>query len=164
VLVAALPPAIAGAAGGFGVPGDSSSDEFRAEDNRGGAYAATTLNWVELLVRYRGLDFGAWATRGEPRRTGYEYNWARSGARAADLIVQGQAVGLAQQVAEGRGSSAVLMIGANDFALTNNTYAEIYSGAVSGAALTAKIDNIVASIALALDIVRGSGRQFSSWW
>src|SRR6185295_5345010 len=72
--------------GGFGVMGDSGSDEYRADDNRGGAYAATTLNWVELLVRFRGLDFGPWATWGEPRRTGYEYNWARSGARAADVI------------------------------------------------------------------------------
>ena len=144
------------ATGGFGVMGDSSSDEYRADDNRGGAYAAT-LNWVELLARYRGLDFGAWATRAEPRRTGYEYNWARSGARAADLIAQGQAAGLARQVAEGRVSSAVVMIGANDFSLTNNTYAEIYSGAVTGAALTAKIDGIVASIASALDIVRSAG-------
>jgi hypothetical protein len=31
--------------GGFGVLGDSSSDEYQADDNRGGAYAATTLNW-----------------------------------------------------------------------------------------------------------------------
>ena len=85
------------APGGFGVMGDSSSDEYRAEDNRGGAYAATTRNWVELLARYRGLDFGAWATRAEPRRADYEYNWARSGARAAELIAQGQAAGLAQQ-------------------------------------------------------------------
>jgi hypothetical protein len=155
--LAAPPPGDAQALGGFGVMGDSSSDEFRADDNRGGVYAATTLNWVELLVRYRGLDFGAWATRGEPRRTGYEYNWARSGARAADLILQGQAAGLAQQVAAGRVSSVVVMIGANDFALSNNAYAEIYSGVVSGAALTAKVDGIVASIALALDIVSSAG-------
>jgi hypothetical protein len=53
-------------------------------------------------------------------------------------------------VAEGRVSSAVLMIGANDFAIWNNTYAEVYTGAVSGAALTAKIDGIVANIALAV--------------
>lgn len=45
-----------------GVIGDSFSDEYRAEDNRGGAYAATTLNWVELLARYRGVNLGAWGT------------------------------------------------------------------------------------------------------
>ena len=149
--------AVAQATGGFGVMGDSGSDEYRADDNRGGTYAATTLNWVELLVRYRGLDAGVWGTRGEPRRTGYEHNWARSMARAADVISQGQADGLAQQVAEGKVSWALLMVGANDFAVWNNTYEAVYSGAVSGAALTAKIDGIVASIAQALDIVRIAG-------
>jgi len=157
LVLALVPPPAVGQVGGFGVMGDSSSDEFRGDDNRGGAYAATTLNWVELLARYRGLDFGSWGTRGEPRRTGYEYNWARSGARAADVISQGQAAGLARQVAEGRVASALLMIGANDFAVSNGTYQEVYHGAVSGAALTAKIDGVVASIAQALDIVRSAG-------
>ena len=40
---------------GIGVISDSNSDEYRADDNRGGDYAATTLNWVEQLVRYRGV-------------------------------------------------------------------------------------------------------------
>ena len=53
-----------------GVMGESSSDEFRADDNRGGAYAATTLNWLELLVTHRGLDAGPWGTWGGTRRTG----------------------------------------------------------------------------------------------
>ena len=140
---------------GFGVVGDSSSDEFRADDNRGGAYAATTLNWVELLVRYRGLDAGPWATWGGSRRTGYEHNWARSGARAADLISQGQAAGLAQQVAEGRIAWAVLMVGTNDFG--PSTSRSIYNGTLSGAALTAMIDGIVASVAQAVDTVRAGG-------
>ena len=38
---------------GFGVIGDSNSDEYRADDNRGGLYAATTFNWVEQLVAQR---------------------------------------------------------------------------------------------------------------
>ena len=151
-LVVAFPRPAPAQTTGFGVIGDSSSDEFRADDNRGGAYAATTLNWVELLVRYRGLDAGPWATWGGSRRTGYEHNWARSGARAADLISQGQAAGLAQQVAEGRIAWALLMVGTNDFA--TSTYTDIYNGTLSGAALTAMIDGIVASIAQAVDTVR----------
>jgi hypothetical protein len=147
--------AVAQAANGFGVIGDSSSDEFRADDNRGGAYAATTLNWVELLVRYRGLDAGPWGTWGGSRRTGYEYNWARSGARAADLISQGQADGLAQQVAEGRIAWALLMVGTNDFG--TSTYTDIYNGTLSGPALSAMIDGIVASITQAVDTVRAGG-------
>jgi hypothetical protein len=155
-LAAVLPrPVLAQASSGFGVMGESSSDEFRADDNRGGAYAATTLNWVELLVAHRGLDAGPWGTWGGSRRTGYEYNWARSGARAADLISQGQAAGLAQQVAEGRISWALLMIGTNDFGTA--TYTDIYNGTLSGAALTAMTDGIVASIAQAVDTVRAAG-------
>jgi hypothetical protein len=65
-------------AGGFGVMGDSGSDEYRADDNRGGA-AHRTLNWVELLVRYRGWMPADGAT-GESRRPGYESSWAMSGA------------------------------------------------------------------------------------
>ena len=81
VLAVILPTALlAQGASGFGILGDSVSDEYRADDNRGGAYGPTTLNWMELLVRYRGLDSGPWGTRSAPRRTGYEYNWARSGA------------------------------------------------------------------------------------
>src|SRR5262245_44866243 len=45
----------------LGIMGDSNSDEYRADDNnRGGIYASTTLNWVEQLQRYRGIDIGSW--------------------------------------------------------------------------------------------------------
>jgi hypothetical protein len=142
---------------GFGVMGDSDTDEYRADDGRGGSYGATTFNWVELLSRYRGLNFGSWGARAYPRRSGYEFNWALSGARADDVLSGGQASGLAQQVANGDVSVALLMIGGNDFAAWNGTYDEVYSGAVSGAALTAKIDAIVSDIAQALDIVRAAG-------
>jgi hypothetical protein len=157
VFLAVPRPGLAQSMGGFGVLGDSGSDEYRADDNRGGAYAATTLNWVELLARYRGFDVGAWGTWGEPRRSGYEYNWARNGARAEHLISMGHAAGLAQQVADGRVSWALLMIGANDFSVSNNRYGEIYSGALSGAELTAKIDEIVGNITQALDLVGSAG-------
>jgi hypothetical protein len=110
-----------------------------------------------LLAGCRGLGVGPGATWGEPRRTGFEYNWARSSARAADVIAQGQAAGLAEQVAAGQVSWVLLMVGANDFAVWNHTYEDVYSGAVSGTALTAKIDGIVASIAEALDTVRNAG-------
>lgn len=141
----------------FGVLGDSGSDEYRADDNRGGAYGATTLNWLELLVRYRGLNAGPWGTRSAPRRTGYEYNWARSGATSAELISQGQADGLAAQVAAGQVGNVVLMVGANDFAIWNGSYAEVYDGTLSGAALTSKINGIVSSIRLAVETVQAAG-------
>ena len=142
---------------GLGVLGDSSSDEYRANDNRGGAYASTTLNWVELLQRYRGVNVGAWGTRAEPRRTGYEYNWARTGARALDLIRQGQHTGVAQQVREGRVSHVVIWIGSNDFAEWNGTYAEVYNGTLSDRQVQQKVRDIVSSITTAVQTVQAAG-------
>jgi hypothetical protein len=36
---------------GVGIMGDSNSDEYQADDHRGGEYASTTLGWVEQLLR-----------------------------------------------------------------------------------------------------------------
>ena len=141
---------------GIGIIGDSNSDEYRANDNRGGAYAATTLNWVEQLVLYRGLNFGEWATRSEPRRTGYAYNWARSGATASSLLSSGQHTGIAQQVAAGEVTLVFVYIGANDFLRAR--YLEIYDGTVSGAALTNKISGVIGDITTAVDTVLAAGQ------
>ena len=109
----------------LGIMGDSNSDEYRADDNnRGSTYASTTLNWVEQLQRYRGIDIGPWGNWSGTRRSGYEYNWALSGATAEDVVNTGQATGLAQQVAAGRINTVVLYVGANNFAIWNNTYAK----------------------------------------
>lgn len=143
--------------GGFGILGDSGSDEYRADDNRGGEYAKTTLNWMELLVLKRGLNFGAWGTWGEPRRTGYEYNWARSGATAESLIAAGQHTGLAQQVADGKVSHVLIWIGDNDFAPWNGTYQEIYEGKLSSTELQAKINRIITDITTATDTILNAG-------
>jgi len=79
------------------------------------------------------------------------------GAQAADLFAQGQATGLAQQVAGGRVSTVVLMIGTNDFAPGFGYYEEIYNGTLTGAALTAMIDGIVDNIARAMDVLLAAG-------
>jgi hypothetical protein len=138
----------------LGIIGDSNSDEYRADDNRGGLYASTTLNWNEQLHRYRGIDVGTWGTWGGTRRSGYEYNWALSGATAEDVVNTGQAAGLAQQVAAGKINTIVLYVGANNFAIWNNTYGNIYNGVLAGQPLQDYIDRIVSSIAIAIDTVR----------
>ena len=137
--------------------GDSTSDEYRADDARGGDYAETTLSWVEQLVESRDLDFGEWGTRESPRRTGYEYNWARTGATAQTMLSSGQHTGLAKQVAEGKVDVVVLWIGGNDFHLKNGPYEEIYNGTLSGAALRSKLDKLVADITTAADTVLAAG-------
>jgi hypothetical protein len=141
----------------LGIMGDSNSDEYRAsENNRGGRYASTTLNWAEQLQRHRGVDIGSWGSWGGARRSGYEYNWALSGATAEDVVRTGQATGLAQQVAAGRVNTVVLYVGANDFAIWNDTYANIYNGVVAGKSLEDYINKIVSSIATAVDAVRAA--------
>jgi hypothetical protein len=155
--VVLTPSVVLAQTGGFGVLGDSGSDEYRADDNRGGEYAATTLNWVELLSRYRAFNVGPWGIRDSPRRTGFAFNWARSGATSADVIAQGQADGVAAQVAAGQVATVLLMVGVNDFAIWNGTYAQIYNGTIAGQALTAKINAIVANIRQAVETVQQAG-------
>lgn len=142
---------------GIGILGDSNSDEYRADDARGGSYGPTTLNWLEQLARNRNLDFGKWGTWGEPRRTGYEYNWARSGATAHTMITSGQVSGLAGQITQGKVSFVLIWIGSNDFHLKNGPYAEIYNGTLSGAALESKLDGIVNDIRTAIDTIQRAG-------
>ena len=142
---------------GIGVMGDSNSDEYRGDDNRGGPYAATTFNWVEMLVLNRQLNFGEWGYWGEPRRTGYSYNWARSDATAQGLLDSGQHTGLAKQVANGEVSYVVIFIGGNDFNLENGTYQDIYDGSLSDARLKNKLDLVVKDITLAVDTILNSG-------
>ncbi len=143
---------------GLGVLGDSNSDEYRADDNRGGAYASVTFSWVELIAARRGLNLGPWGTWGEPRRAGFKYNWARSGATVHDAIAAGQHTGLAGQVANGEVSHVIIWIGTNDFATWNGTYQEIYNGRLSGKALQAKLDTITADITLAVDTIVRAGK------
>jgi hypothetical protein len=139
----------------LGIMGDSNSDEYRDdENNRGSIYASTTLNWAEQLQRYRGVDIGRWGSWSGTRRGGYEYNWALTGATAEDVVKTGQATGLAQQVAAGRINTIVLYVGANDFAIWNNTYANIYNGVLAGQSLKDYINRIVSSVAIAIDTVR----------
>lgn len=143
---------------GIGVMSDSSSDEYRADDNRGGTYSATTLNWVELLVRYRGLNFGPWGSWGGPRRSGYEYNWSLSGAETDTALTNGQHTGLAQQVNSGKVTLAYYNLGINDFAWYRSTFGQIYNGTLSGTALDSYLNAVFNNIRTAVDTINSSGK------
>ncbi len=142
---------------GIGIIGGSNSDEYRGDDNRGGEYAATTLGWVEQLVKSRQLNFGEWGEWGEPRRTGFAYNWARSGATAHDMIETGQHTGLAQQIADGQVSHALLFIGSNDFSALDGSYQAIYDGTLDDAGVQAKVNEMTADITTAVDTLLAAG-------
>lgn len=123
--------------------GDSNSDEYRANDARGGTYGATTFNWAELLARLRGMTLGPWGTRSEPRRTGYEFLWARSGAVAYNARFD-QAPGAASQVQAGRVQAVIVWVGGNDFRpLGTLSYQRIYDGSLAGSQLDGAITWVV---------------------
>ena len=142
---------------GFGILGDSISDEYRANDNRGGVCGFVTYNWMEQLAERHGLNFGRWADWGEPRRTGFEYNWARSGAVAQDLISKGQAAGLAAQVADGEVSDVMIWVGSNDFSYYTGTYTEIYDGRLTDSEVQARVDEVSGAIEAAVELLQNAG-------
>ena len=122
----------------LGILGDSSE------------YAAVTLNWTELIVNSGRFDLGPWGVRSEPRRTGYEYNWSRTGAETHDIISSGALNGMVSHIQQGDVDIVFYTIGGNDFAYYRDG-ADIYSGAISGASLTYKLDNIKADMTTAVN-------------
>lgn len=110
----------------FGALGDSLTDEYLGNTTQLGSTDLPALNWLQLLVQLRGLDFGAlepdYTVRGEPRNEGYEHNWARSGAGALPnplalpfASVTDQAAGIAPAVTAGLVDVVFLAIGSNDY-------------------------------------------------
>ncbi len=138
------------------VMGDSISDEYRADNNRGGSYAETTLNWIEQLVKYRDLDFGTYANWGGSRRTGYEYNFSRSGATTGSALDAGVHTSIAALVEAGTVQYVYYELGSNDFAWYNDTFGQIYNGQLSGKALNAYIQKTLTNIITALDTINPS--------
>lgn len=144
---------------GVAVLGDSQSDEYRADDWRGSNYADTTRNWVELLAKYRRVDFGEWGSREEPRRDGFEYNWARTGATANSLIESGQHTGAAEQIKAGKVNVVIVFIGALDFApfYPHEHYESIYNGNLSNAGQKSIIHHTMADIKTIVYTLKDAG-------
>jgi phospholipase/lecithinase/hemolysin len=109
--------AVAGLVGGVGVMGDSLSDEYAFPIFKPpGGDRTSSLNYVQILSRTRGFDFGSFSTasRGSPRNEGFAFNWAEDGSTSTDLITKGQHTGVAAQAAAGQVRTAILFIGVND--------------------------------------------------
>lgn len=139
----------------WGVLGDSQTDEYQGDDHRG---PPTVINWLELLVRTRDLNVGRWsdASRGEPRRSGFEFNWARSGAVMADVL-EDQLDGLVRQIERGFVTHAVLFSTGNEWVnrspfLMPTIYAStdgVTDG--SGTAISARVDMVAGQITAVMD-------------
>lgn len=140
---------------GMGVAGDSLSDEYAYE-----SYNYAT-NWVEALAEQTGMNFGDSGSFGEPRRTGYEFNWARVNANSATLLSQGQPFGLAQQIEAGEVSHVVLSIGPNDFQPNplGGAYSSIYNQRWTQAQINSYVDQVVGNITTAVERLDGTGAQ-----
>jgi hypothetical protein len=141
----------------LGAVGDSLSDEyFEASYD----YAR---NWTVLLVDERGLTFGPTAveagqpggTWGEPRRTGYEDNWARSGATIDDVLATGQHLGVADGVLNRGVSHVVVNIGINDF--LDGAYGAIYLGLWTQLEIDAWITNRTDHLSSIVDTIVPTG-------
>jgi hypothetical protein len=159
-----------GLVGRVGAMGDSLTDEYAEETYD---YAK---NWAMLVVEGRGVRMGPTAeeagrpggTWGEPRRTGFEANWARYGADSASALAEGQHTGLAGMVGtagggggggEGGVTHAVVAIGANDFAPTSDAYFNIYFGLWSSSRITTYVNQRVANIRAAVETLRAAGAE-----
>lgn len=138
----------------LGVMGDSGSDEYAEQ-----SYGAYSMNWVEQLVAFRGVDVGPTGLWGEPRRTGFEYNWARYGATSGDLLASGQHTGLAAQIGPKGIDYAVLWIGSNDQFDASNAYDNIYHGNWSPAQIGNWVGGMIANINTALSAVVPTGAK-----
>ncbi len=117
----------AGSLGGLAIMGDSTQDEYAAPEN-----ARPAINWVEHLAR-SGLPVGQWGSWGGSRRTGYEFNWARSGAVSYNAV-HDQAPGVAEALRSGRVSHVLIQIGINDLDRISQA---IYLGTIDYGALDA---------------------------
>jgi hypothetical protein len=144
----------------MGAVGDSLSDEYFEETY---SYAR---NWVSHLTVERGVSFGPTAaaanqpggTWGEPRRTGFRFNWARSGANSQTLLQQGQHTGLAALAGPGNITHAVVFVGANNFHYgLFGTYFNIYNNLWSQQQIENHVLATAADIVQAISTLEASG-------
>lgn len=144
---------------GIAVIGDSQSDEYRADDGRGGEFSQNTFNWVEQLAKFRNINFGKWDTYNEPRRTGYAYNFSRTGATVNSMLESGQDTGVVDLVKSGDVNLVIIYIGANDFSpyITNDGYQQIYDGSLTDKQILRKSNSIVAGIVTAIEQIEKAG-------
>lgn len=144
----------------LGAIGDSLTDEYLEQSY---SYARA---WTELFVDEHDVEMGPTAFQagvpggswGEPRRTGFEDNWARYGETTDGAIAQGQHNGLASGALTRDVDHAVMFIGGNDFApWAHGTYTPLYNGSWSAAQITAWIDGRIANDVQMLNVLQPTG-------
>jgi lysophospholipase L1-like esterase len=139
----------------MGALGDSLSDEYLEESYD------FARNWPQIFVDTRGIDFGALPVgpcRPEPRRCGYEDNWARSGHNSATVISSGAHTGLAGAVTTRGVTHATILIGSNDFSpLQGSAFSSIYNNAWTQAQIDSYVAGRLANVRTMLDTLTPTG-------
>src|SRR5690606_10821539 len=107
----------------------------------------------------KGANLGPWSntSRGEPRRRGYEYNFARSAHKVQDAIATGQHTGMAQLIQQGKVDYVHIEFNGNDYAEWNVEYHAPYNGTLSETQLQSKADSIISNYNIILDTVKNAG-------
>jgi lysophospholipase L1-like esterase len=123
--------------------GDSLTDEY-FEDGYG--YARS---WAQQLVEFRNISMGPTAAQagvgswGEPRRAGFQDNWARFASTTAEALGSGQHTGVADGITNRGVSHVVMFIGQNDMAPWRGIYSNWYDSVWSPAQEQAYFDQVI---------------------
>ncbi len=165
--VAAFAVVLCGSTGAMAQPwslgaiGDSLTDEYFEQTY---TYAK---NWTVLMVQQRGVNMGPTAAAAsqpggswsEPRRTGYQYNFARYGADSATALSDGQVSGLAGVSGPAGATHAIVAIGANDFSPTTSAYINIYFGLWSQGTIDGYVNTQLGRSSSIVGTLKAAGSQ-----
>lgn len=144
----------------LGAIGDSLSDEYAEE-----SYGSYSMSWTEILVAHRNIEMGPTASDagvgnwGEPRRTGYEDNWARYSHTTDDAIATGQHTGAADGITNRGVSHLVLFLGGNDFGPAHGPYEDVYNDNWSQSQIDTYVNQQLAKAETVLDEIDGLGAK-----
>lgn len=140
--------------------GDSLTDEYAEQ-----TYGAYARSWTEILVSTGRIDMGPRAAGvaplnywDEPRRSGFQNNWARYAETTEYAIASGQHTGAAGSVAGGRSEYVAIFIGGNDYApWIYGTYNEIYYNRWNETQIQQFHESRLANFRVILGVVQASG-------
>jgi hypothetical protein len=158
-------PASAQPIGRLGAIGDSLTDEYLEQ-----SYGSYAESWTEILAELRGIDFGPTAADagvgnwGEPRRQGFQDNWARFGDTvnvddndSTSAITRGQHTGLADGILNRGVTHAVVFLGGNDLSPFHGPYAQVYNGNWTQQQINDYVEAMIVDMELILDTISVGG-------
>jgi hypothetical protein len=151
--------------GRLGAIGDSLTDEYLEQN-----YGSYAESWTEILAELRGIDFGPTAADagvgnwGEPRRQGFQDNWARFGDTvnvddndSTSAITRGQHTGLADGILNRGVTHAVVFLGGNDLSPFHGPYAQVYNGNWTQQQINDYVEAMIVDMELILDTISVGG-------